>query len=53
MDIDLGHGGIETKVGGSPYTAAQQLKDAWLGKNLNHPYPVKVLRFPQFGCRKR
>jgi RHS repeat-associated protein len=53
MDIDLGNGGIETKVGGSPYTPSQRLKDDWLRRRPNHPYPVKVLRFPQFGCRKR
>lgn len=51
MDIDLGNRGIETKVGGSPYTDAQRLKDRYL--NRNGRYPVNVLRFPQWGCSKR
>jgi hypothetical protein len=36
-------GGIETKLGNSPYTASQQAKDMWL--KLNN-YPVNVLRGP-------
>ena len=52
MDIDLGgNGGIEAKVGGSPYTDAQRRKDRYL--NRNGGYPVRELRFPQFGCSKR
>jgi hypothetical protein len=35
-------GGVETKVGGSPYTTAQRAKDAWL--RLIQEYPVTVVR---------
>jgi hypothetical protein len=37
-------GGIETKFGNSPYTAAQRAKDAWL--YLTQGYRVNVLRYP-------
>ncbi len=35
-------GGIETKVGNSPYTAAQRAKNTWL--RLIEKYPVNVVR---------
>lgn len=35
-------GGIETKVGGSPYTPSQRAKDMWL--RLIHGYRVNVVR---------
>jgi len=54
MDVDLSWGnwtgGIETKVGDSPYTPSQQAKDRWL--NRNGRYPVRVIRFPQWRCRR-
>lgn len=48
IDIEVGLdgetlGGVETKLGGSPYTAAQQLKDWWLG---TQGYIVNVVRGP-------
>jgi hypothetical protein len=36
-------GGIETKLGNSPYTAAQQAKDAWLAQQ---GYPTSLVRGP-------
>jgi RHS repeat-associated protein len=39
-------GGIETKVGKSPYTFMQRLKDTWLDFNTPGGYPVQVVRKP-------
>jgi RHS repeat-associated protein len=49
MDIEVSLegkvlGGIETKVGGSPYKPLQKLKDTWLEKVEG--YPVNVARKP-------
>jgi RHS repeat-associated protein len=49
VDIEVKYGGkvqggIETKVGGSPYTPAQRIKDLWLEKVEG--YPVNVVRKP-------
>jgi RHS repeat-associated protein len=44
IEVSLGGrvlGGIETKLGGSPYLPSQQAKDAWLGLN---GYIVNVVR---------
>lgn len=37
-------GGIETKVGKSPYLPTQRAKDNWL--NVFEGYPVNVIRKP-------
>lgn len=37
-------GGIEAKVGRSPYKPSQRAKDWWLGRN---GYPVAVVRKPR------
>jgi RHS repeat-associated protein len=54
IDIDLRWGnwtgGIESKVGDSPYTKAQQWKDRWM--NRNGKYPTRLIRFPQWRCRR-
>jgi len=49
IDIEVKYGGkvqggIETKVGSSPYTPAQRIKDLWLEKIEG--YPVNVVRKP-------
>ncbi|HEY0173454.1 MAG TPA: RHS repeat-associated core domain-containing protein [Pyrinomonadaceae bacterium] len=54
VDVDLSwgnwRGGIEAKVGDSPYTDAQRWKDRWL--NRNGKYPTRLIRFPQWRCRR-
>jgi len=47
IDIEVSQGGrtlggIETKVGNSPYTSSQRLKDTWL--RVVEDYPVTVVR---------
>jgi len=54
IDIELRRGGwtggIEGKVGGSPYKLYQQIKDAWL--NRNGKFPVRLIRWTQWRCRR-
>jgi hypothetical protein len=50
VDIEVSHqgqvlGGIETKLGASPYTASQRAKDAYL--RLFRSYPTAVVRKPK------
>lgn len=51
IDIEVSQGGrvlggIETKVGSSPYTPLQRLKDIWLDFNTHGGYPVQLVRKP-------
>jgi hypothetical protein len=51
IDIEVSQGGrvlggIETKVGSSPYTPLQRLKDIWLDLNTPGGYPVQLVRKP-------
>ena len=51
VDLELSRGGrilrrIEAKVGSSPYTRMQQLKDTWLTQHQGLP-PVQVIRVPR------
>jgi len=51
IDIEVSYGGkvlggIETKVGSSPYTVLQRIKDIWIDLNTKGGYPIQVVRKP-------